>query len=152
MVRVRGLAAGLLRLRGGGAGFQVAVVVGDGITARLLGGRGRSRLLFGGLLLVCIRGRPRVGFFRLPGAGGLGVRFVSASDVAFGIHPGVLWAATGYVGLSQLFSLARLLQEAEEPPELKAWEWWSWDACSAGSVLPGHGTAPGEGSRARRGE
>lgn len=88
MVRVRGLARGLLRLR---AGFEVAVVVHDGsVTAGLLGGRGgggRSRLLLGGLLLVCIRGRPRVGLFWLPRAGGLGVGFVSASDVAFGIHP-----------------------------------------------------------------
>lgn len=88
MVRVRGLAGGLLCLRGGWAGFQVAVVVHDGsIAACLLGGSGRSRLLFGGLLLVCIGGRHRAGLFWLSRAGGLGVGFVSTSDVAFGIHP-----------------------------------------------------------------
>lgn len=90
MVRVRGLAGGLLCLGGSGAGFQVAVVVRDGsVTSRLLGGRGgggRSRLLFGDLLLVCVGGRRRVGLFWLSGAGGLGVGFVPTSDVAFGIH------------------------------------------------------------------
>lgn len=85
-----------------------------------------------------------------PGLGFSG--FPELAALASGLFPlrtlplesilGVLWAAAGFVGLSQLFSLTQLLQEAEKPPELKAWERLSWDACYSGSVLPGHGTAP----------
>lgn len=92
-----------------------------------------------------------------PGLGFSG--FPELAALASGLFPlrtlplesilGVLWAATGHTGLSQLFCLARLLQEAEE---LKGREQLSWDACYAGSVLSGHGTAPGGESRARRGE
>lgn len=84
-----------------------------------------------------------------PGLGFSG--FPELAALASGLFPlrtlplesilGVLWAASGCAELSQLFSLAWLLQEAEEPPELKAWEQLFWDACHTGSVLPGHDTA-----------
>lgn len=84
-----------------------------------------------------------------PGLGFSG--FPELAALASGLFPlrtlplesilGVLWAASGCAELSQLFSLAWLLQEAKEPPELKAWEQLFWDACHTGSVLPGHDTA-----------